>query len=137
MLNHFTPSAPCPCGTTLPYRGCCQPIHHDHRQALLPIQLMRARYSAHVLQLVDFVINTYHPSCHAEAQRAEIVDSINNQWLRLKVMDNSLNMTENEGFVHFKAWFKHNGKAICMEEKSRFIKEGELWFYIDGTFPTS
>jgi SEC-C motif-containing protein len=127
----------CYCGNSLPYSECCQPIHNDHIQANTPEQLMRARYSAHVLGLVDFVVNTYHPSCNAESDRAAIADSINSDWCRLEVINSENGATANEGFVHFKAYLMDQGKELCLEERSRFVREDSLWFYIDGEFPKS
>ncbi|MGR5471371.1 YchJ family metal-binding protein, partial [Vibrio astriarenae] len=38
-------------------------------------------------------------------------------------------------FVEFNAYFNEDGKRYCMTERSRFVKEDGLWYYIDGTFP--
>lgn len=126
----------CYCGRAEPYSDCCQPIHHDHHQARTPEQLMRARYSAHVLGLVDFVVNTYHPSCHAESQRDAIADSIDSDWQRLEVINAQAGANEREGFVHFKAYLQEQQQEFCLEERSRFVQENELWYYIDGEFPS-
>ncbi|ROV59531.1 hypothetical protein EGH82_13315 [Vibrio ponticus] len=125
----------CPCGNAAPYESCCQPIHQQHANAIVPEQLMRARYSAHNLGLVDFVINTYHSSCHAEQQREAIADSVNSEWVALEVLDSSSGSHDDEGFVTFKAFFNEEGKQYCLEERSRFIREDGLWFYIDGEYP--
>ncbi len=127
----------CYCGNAKPYSECCKPIHNDHAQAHTPEQLMRARYSAHVLGLVDFVVDTYHPSRNAENDRAAIADSINSDWCRLEVINSANGTTANEGFVHFKAYLTDQGKELYLEERSRFVREDGLWFYIDGEFPTS
>ena len=76
----------CYCGSGKTYTDCCQPIHQDHKQAHTPEQLMRSRYCAHVLGLVDFVINTYHPSCNAESEREAIAESVQSEWQRLEVV---------------------------------------------------
>ncbi len=125
----------CHCGNSKPYTDCCQPIHNDHYKAQTPEQLMRARYSAHVVGLIDFVINTYHSSCNAENEREAIADSIKSDWQRLEVVSSQNGSNTNEGFVHFKAYFKQDDKEYCLEEKSRFLRENELWYYIDGVFP--
>lgn len=96
---------------------------------------MRARYSAHVVGLVDFIVSTYHPSCNAETDREAIADSVNSNWKRLQVIKIDNGSTENEGYVHFKAFLEEQGKELCLEERSRFVKEDGLWFYIDGEFP--
>lgn len=98
---------------------------------------MRARYCAHELGLVDFVVNTYHPDCHAEQEREAIADSIHSEWCGLEVLNRQPGETDEEGFVHFRAWFKQSGQRHCLEERSRFVRENGLWFYIDGEFPAS
>lgn len=125
----------CPCKSTLEYVQCCEPIHHNHRAANTPEQLMRARYCAHVLKLVDFVVATYHPSCDAQSDYQAIADSVNCEWVNLDVVSTQDSDTPDEGFVTFKAYLKEDGQEFCLEERSRFVNEGGLWYYIDGTFP--
>ncbi len=125
----------CPCGSRQSYTDCCESIHQDPTLATVPEQLMRARYSAHVKKLVDFVVETYHPSCEAESQRTEIAESIDSEWCKLEVLSSESGANDNEGFVTFKAYFKQDGEEFCLQERSRFVKEGRQWYYIDGTFP--
>ena len=125
----------CPCGSTKEYRHCCEPIHIDHRAAQTPEQLMRSRYTAHVMGLVNFVIDTYHPSCLAGEQREQIEESVESKWSHLEVVSTELGKDKDEGYVTFKAYFQDNGNTLCLEEKSRFIRENQFWYYIDGVFP--
>jgi SEC-C motif-containing protein len=37
--------------------------------------------------------------------------------------------------VEFVAVYKINGKAHRLHEISRFVREGDQWFYVDGQFP--
>ena len=124
----------CPCGNATPYEACCQPIHQTHSKANTPEQLMRARYSAHVLGLVDFVVETYHSSCNASEQRDAIAESVDSEWTELEVLESSAD--ENEGYVTFKAFFNQDEKPYCLEERSRFVREDGLWYYIDGEYPS-
>ncbi|NOI66522.1 YchJ family protein [Vibrio sp. 99-8-1] len=124
----------CPCGSRLNYADCCQPIHLNHHEATEPEQLMRARFSAHKLKLIDFVVATYHPSCHAENERQGIAESINLDWQRLEIVD-APTASEEQGWVEFKAYVNDDDGEHCMHERSRFIKENSLWYYLDGTFP--
>ncbi|MEF3020883.1 YchJ family protein [Vibrio mimicus] len=127
----------CYCGNTQPYSQCCEPVHHDAQCAQTPEQLMRARFSAHVLHNVDFVVKTYHPSCQASNELEAIRESVLSQWVRLEVVSTAEGSNENEGFVHFKAFLEQNGGEYCLEERSRFIKEDGYWYYIDGEFPSA
>lgn len=125
----------CPCDSQQNYADCCEPIHLNHAAATIPEQLMRARYCAHVKGLVDFVVNTYHSSCQAESQRKEIAESIDSDWCGLEVVQSEAGKDSDEGYVTFKAFFNQDGQQYCLEERSRFVRENGLWFYIDGTFP--
>lgn len=124
----------CPCGSSKDYNQCCEPIHLDHSQAQTPEQLMRSRYSAHVKGLVNYVVDTYHPSCLAENERDAIAESVDSDWCGLEVISAEPSDNDNEGFVAFKAYFNQGGEQFCLQERSRFIRESGLWYYIDGTF---
>ncbi len=94
---------------------------------------MRARYSAYVLDLADFIIATYHPNCNAAEDRAGIVAGCELNWTKLAVKECSL-ANNTEGYVHFKAFFIEDGQSQSLEERSRFLKVNGLWFYVDGEF---
>ncbi|UXI02125.1 YchJ family metal-binding protein [Photobacterium sp. TY1-4] len=130
----------CPCGSKQPLSACCQPVHLDPCHAQHPEQLMRARYSAHVLGLVDFVVATYHPSCEAEQHRDAIAESVHSEWLELAVISSEI-ADNGEGFVEFKATYRDGDETYCLHEKSRFVREpvGERqqWYYIDGDYPNA
>lgn len=129
----------CPCNSNKTYQHCCQPIHQDHQLAIHPEQLMRARYSAHVLGDIEFIINTYHPSCQAQKHRAAIEKSVKSQWIELQVINTEIQADQAQGFVEFKAFYLEDNNKQCLHENSRFVKEKinnlDLWFYIDGTYP--
>ena len=55
-----TPKA-CPCGSNLLFAACCEPVIAQHAAAKTALQLMRSRYSAFALGLVDYILNTTHP----------------------------------------------------------------------------
>ena len=118
--------------------ACCQPIHQLPSRAQHPEQLMRARYSAHVLGLVDFVVATYHPSCEAEQYREAIAESVHSEWLGLKVSSSEI-ADSGEGFVEFKAYYQDGNEEFCLQERSRFLREPigkeTQWFYVDGEYP--
>lgn len=124
----------CPCGSGEKYSLCCEIFHLNHSKVIHPEQLMRSRYSAHVLQLDDYVINTYHPSCNAESQREAIAESIALNWVKLEVLGCQYDAPEGQGFVTFNAYYVDNGQVSALGERSRFVLEDGLWFYIDGEF---
>ncbi|CAM3560769.1 hypothetical protein VA7868_01022 [Vibrio aerogenes CECT 7868] len=122
----------CPCGSKRHYKNCCQPIHMNHSNAETPEQLMRARYTAYAIGVTDFIQQTYHISNEAGQDRQGIEDGILNHWDKLVILDSAPGNSGDEGFVHFKAYFQRNGQSFCLQERSRFIRENGIWFYIDG-----
>ena len=54
----------CPCGAGRNYAACCARFHVGplHLQAPTAEALMRSRYSAHVLELGGYLLDTWHAS---------------------------------------------------------------------------
>jgi SEC-C motif domain protein len=114
------------------YDACCARYHAGtlHLQAPTPEALMRSRYSAYALGLVDYIQETWHASTSPETlSRFDAAD----KWLGLEIKD-APRAVGDEGFVEFVARSKPKGggAAIRLHERSRFVREGGRWFYIDG-----
>jgi len=128
-----TPKAqPCPCGRTGP-RGqvlalddCCAPLH-----AGVPApdaeRLMRSRYSAFVLGNVDYLLATWHLSQRPDSLTLEA----GAKWLGLEIKDHA-STGEHTAEVEFVARYRVGGQAVRQHERSRFVREGPHWFYVDG-----
>src|SRR5690606_19595139 len=54
---------PCPCGLPVAYADCCGRWHHGPLRLRAPDAqaLMRSRYSAYVLDELDYLLQTWHP----------------------------------------------------------------------------
>lgn len=90
---------------------------------------MRSRYSAFVLCDEPYLLATWH-----ESKRPQAVEFDPNQkWLGLKIVDSdATGATEAE--VEFVARYRiGGGSAARLHERSRFVKEGDRWYYVDGT----
>lgn len=114
----------CPCTPDKHYHACCQPLHQG-ALASHPEQLMRARYSAFALGLTDYLTQTWHSSTRPQLN---LVD--NPTWVKLQILDSGYR--GDHGFVHFRAFYQAHGELNMMEERSRFVREGERWLYVDG-----
>ena len=70
-VSETTPSPRlCPCQSGLRYKRCCRPLHQG-APAPSPEALMRSRYSAYALGLVDYIIDTTLPAGpHWQADRS-------------------------------------------------------------------
>jgi SEC-C motif domain protein len=118
----------CPCRTLEDpprnYVDCCAPAHNG-TPAPTPEVLMRSRFSAYGLGLLDYILSTWHPS-HAPGD----LDLPPTQWIGLEVLAHQ--ETGDAGVVEFIARYKINGKAEKVHEISRFVREQGKWLYVDG-----
>ncbi len=108
----------CPCGSGKPLVDCCGRYHAGEAAPTAEV-LMRSRYSAYVLKLSDYLLETWHSSSRPVALNVE-EDAI--AWLRLQIIDSGTD------WVEFAAFFQ-GGQ---LHERSRFVYENGRWFYIDG-----
>ena len=118
----------CPCGSGLELAACCGQWHSGMVQgkfAPTPEALMRSRYSAYVLGLIEYLLATWHPSTSPGDLELQPV-----KWLGLEVRHAA--QTGDAGVVEFVARCRVNGKAERMHEVSRFVREQGRWLYIDG-----
>ncbi len=90
---------------------------------------MRSRYSAYVLGLEEYLLNTWHPNTRPPALNLK---QDRTQWLGLEVKRFEPN--DEQAIVEFIARYKINGKAGKMQETSRFKRIATRWFYVDGDF---
>jgi SEC-C motif domain protein len=90
--------------------------------------LMRSRYSAYVLGLGDYLIATWHPS--TRPSRLEPAPP-GQRWLGLEVRRRA-QADADHAEVEFVARSKLGGRAQRLHEVSRFVRENDRWYYLDG-----
>ena len=116
---------------------CCAPYHAGGTPPDA-LRLMRARYSAYVLERQDFITATWHPATRpsalaADAAAAGVAEAVPTRWLGLEVRDHVA--TGDSATVEFVARYKLGGRAHRLHEVSRFVREQGRWWYRDGSFP--
>lgn len=121
----------CPCGSGIHYRDCCQPLHENKQAADRAEQLMRSRFSAFVLQLHDYLLQTW-----CDKTRPDRLD-LNDQpeWVKLTIWrKEGGELLDQTGQVEFSAFYRlANGKFGEMRELSDFVRKANgLWCYKDG-----
>jgi SEC-C motif domain protein len=131
----------CPCRSKSLYHKCCQP-YHQGRAAENALALMRSRYSAYALGLVDYIIETTHPehpesandSANADARKAQILAFCTQTHFDgvkiLAFMDG-----QEEATVTFIAYLRQADADASFTEKSFFMKENGRWLYRSGEVP--
>ncbi|TCC92424.1 hypothetical protein EZ428_07660 [Pedobacter frigiditerrae] len=117
----------CPCCANLSYSNCCHPFHLNKEKPLTPEKLMRSRFSAYALHLIDYLIETTHPSQRHLYQKKEIENSAkSNVWLKLEICE------AKKDIVEFKAFYQNGLKIFIHHERSVFKQENGIWYYLKG-----
>jgi SEC-C motif domain protein len=110
---------------------------------------MRSRYTAYSQGHVDYLINTLHPQSRqkdddlrsvADHRRIIRQNSQLTQWIGLTILKTQKGQPQDKrGIVEFVAAYrdaKVQGFQIPavqqLHERSRFVKEDDQWFYVDG-----
>jgi SEC-C motif-containing protein len=127
---------PCPCGRTdarqrpLAYSACCGRYHADFDGSPAPDAeaLMRSRYSAFALENAPYLLATWH----ASRRPATLDFDPGARWLGLSVKEHK-RVDDSHAEVEFVARQRDpSGRAVRLHERSRFVREDERWFYVDG-----
>lgn len=92
---------------------------------------MRSRYSAYVLHLADYLLETWHPRTRPPRVDEGPADL---RWLGLDVRRH-VPLDETHATVEFVARCKQNGRATRLHEISRFERLEGHWLYVDGVHP--
>ena len=121
----------CPCGSGRKFKECCHAIHLSPKAARHPEQLMRARYSAHAKNNLDFIMKSWHPDTRPDD--VNIVKDWNDQctWLALNVANSR--KLGNKGVVEFVALYRQKGQLQQHHEIANFKFEKGQWWYLDRT----
>jgi len=89
---------------------------------------MRSRYEAFVSLDREWLLETWHPSTRPR----DLELDRSTTWLGLDVKMHRVT-TENHAEVEFVARFRTGGgRAQRLHERSRFVREGGRWYYVDG-----
>ena len=131
----------CPCGSLKKYKKCCKIFHDDIKKPSNALELMKSRFSAFAFFKSDYIIKTTHQqnsdfSLDTLAWKTDIeLFCKNTIFEKLEILD--FIDAEFESFVTFKATLFQNKKDVSFIEKSRFLKESNIWLYVDGEFLNS
>ena len=126
----------CPCSPQRAYADCCAPFHRGSRLPENAEQLMRSRYSAYVLQQVDYLLTTTVPAQQAWLDRAAIQTwSQTTQWAGLTVLSHRPHAGKHHALVAFNADFDTPQGRQSHHEVSVFVHVAGRWYFIDPTVP--
>lgn len=126
----------CPCGNPKLLADCCGRLH-DGTAASSAGELMRSRYSAYTLGLIDYLVATTLPAQQAALDREGIgAWSQQSQWLGLSVEEErELPGNPPHAQVTFTARWRDAHGEQAHQEQSAFVQANGRWYFIDPTVP--
>jgi SEC-C motif-containing protein len=119
---------PCPCGSGDRFDGCCDPVL---RGAPAPTaeRLMRSRYTAFVVGDERHLVATWHPGTRPD----ELGLDPRQHWTGLEILETEAGgAADSRGVVEFRAAWRHGRDRGVLHERSRFVRQSERWWYLDG-----
>ena len=124
----------CVCGVGRTNEECCLPVIRGEKSATTAEQLMRARYAAHVLGEVDFILQSVHPDHLEGVDRGNTeLWSRQSKWLGFELLATDRGGPDDDtGTVDFVARYKLKGVAVAHRERATFEKKEGRWYFVDG-----
>ncbi|MFC8191607.1 YchJ family protein [Cellulomonas sp. NPDC057328] len=129
-----TPTRPpddarCPCGSGDTYGACCGRFLAGGAAAPTAEALMRSRYTAFATGDAAYLRSTWHRS--TRPARLDLDDGV--VWRRLDVLRTQAGGPfDDTGVVEFVARHRGADGPGLLHERSRFVREGGRWLYVDG-----
>lgn len=121
----------CPCGLPAAYESCCGEYIEGKALPATAEKLMRSRYTGYVLVKEPYLLSCWHESTRPESLDLAADSPV--KWIGLEIRAASGGKkADSEGTVEYVARYKVAGKAYRLHEISRFVKQDDRWFYVDG-----
>ncbi len=120
-------SKPCPCGTGQTFAQCCDALLQKQRPAKTAEELMRSRFTAHVVGDFEHLHRTYLATSR-EPYVAE-AGGPTKAWSRLVIHAHEAGPKPDQAFVDFTAYFREEDAEHALHEKGEFQRVDGTWFY--------
>lgn len=119
----------CPCGSGDTYPECCGRFHAGAAEAPTARALMAARFSAFAVGDEAYLRRSWHPA----TRPAVIGLDPALRWTRLEIVAVAAGGPfDDTGVVEFRAHHRGPAGRGVLAERSRFVREGGRWYYVDG-----
>jgi SEC-C motif domain protein len=131
---------PCPCGLGPSAAECCARYFAgaggEQLGSWAPTAeaLMRSRYSAYALGVIDHIMGTHHPKASGDVDRKSTEKwSQEATWQGLDIVSTEAGGESDEsGQVEFIARYELSGTPLTHHERAQFRRHDGRWYYWDG-----
>jgi SEC-C motif domain protein len=128
----------CPCCSDKEFESCCGPLLEGAREAATAEELLRSRYTAFTRSDVAYIRRTRHPRSATDFDEGTVRGwAEGSRWHGLEIVKIEGGAEGDEkGAIDFVATFtdKESGGRKEHKEHALFLKEGELWLFVDGDY---
>jgi SEC-C motif-containing protein len=118
---------PCPCGSGKLFDACCGPALAEKRLPATAEELMRSRFTAHVIGDYAYLHRTYLPTSQKPYVAEPVGEPI--KWTRLAIHSHETGPKPATATVDFSAYFDEQGSEQVLHEKSEFSRIGGKWLF--------
>lgn len=128
----------CPCGSGTPLSECCQPIINGDVKAERAESLIRARYTAHTLGSINFIMTTHHPSTRTDIDETATARwASESEWLGLEILNvDGGEAEDNSARIEFMARYRDSARRRhTHHERGVFEKYHGQWYFRDAEVP--
>ncbi len=126
----------CPCGSGAAFSDCCAPFIDGGEKVETAEQLIRARYTAHTLANMAFILKSHHPGSRTEIDEAATAKwARESEWLGLNIID--IDTSEDTiTRIEFTARYRDADKQRhTHHEVGVFEKYHGQWYFKDAEVP--
>jgi SEC-C motif-containing protein len=110
------------------FSECCEPLLEGKRKAATAEELMRSRFTAHVVQDFKYLHFTYLPT--SKKPYVEETATGESPWSRLVIHSHDVGPDLDTAFVDFSAFFVDGeGPEKVLQEKAEFHRLKGEWIY--------
>lgn len=125
----------CPCTSGTTYAECCQPYLEGKAAAPTAEALMRSRYTAFAMGMVDYIHDTLAPESRSDFDRKGTEQwAKRSEWKKLEIHETEQGQPgDEEGIVDFTAHYIMDGKKVAHPERSlfRFDRDDQRWYFVE------
>lgn len=137
METQYTMSNPlqqCQCGSGMLYEECCAPFHLFKQYPSTAEQLMRSRYCAYILKLIDYIIETTVPIQQIQLDKQSLFNwAQTTHWVKLEIIEHIAKIKPQHAIVEFKAYSQTAEGEQIHHERSAFVSINHRWYFLDPT----
>ncbi len=128
----------CPCGTGKALPECCAPYIDGTDKPEAAESLMRARYTAHTLGNMAYILSTHHPATRTDIDEAATARwARDSEWLGLEIISvEGGGKDDDKARIEFMARYRDGGRRRhTHHERGLFERYHSQWYFRDAEVP--